>query len=64
MRGETIMKKRILVSLLCMLLAASAVFMTGCGGEEKTEQAGGAGDTLVYGSQDYKAINPALYEHG
>ena len=58
------MKKRVLVSLLCMLLAASAVFMTGCGGEEKTEQAGGAGDTLVYGSQDYTAINPALYEHG
>ena len=22
------------------------------------------GDTLVYGSQDYTAINPALYEHG
>ena len=38
--------------------------MTGHGGEGETEQTGGAGDTLVYGSQDYTAINPALYEHG
>ena len=48
--------KRILPAVLLVLALA---FLAGCGGETKP-----AGDTMVYGSQDYTAINPALYEHG
>ena len=48
--------KRILPAMLLVLALA---FLAGCGGETKP-----AGDTMVYGSQDYTAINPALYEHG
>lgn len=40
-----------LAGMLCLLLA-------GCNKTEKDVE------TLVYGSQDYTAINPALYEHG
>ena len=46
--------KRILPAMLLVLALA---FLAGCGGETKP-----AGDTMVYGSQDYTAINPALYE--
>ena len=48
--------KRILPAVLLVLALA---LLSGCGGEAKP-----AGDTMVYGSQDYTAINPALYEHG
>ena len=48
--------KRILPAMLLVLALA---LLSGCGGEAKP-----AGDTMVYGSQDYTAINPALYEHG
>ena len=46
-----------LVLVLCVLCA--------CGGTPAAQQGEGAeGKTLVYGSGDYTAINPALYEHG
>lgn len=48
--------KRILPAMLLVLALA---LLAGCGGEAKPD-----GDTMVYGSQDYTAINPALYEHG
>lgn len=35
---------------------------TACGGSEDT--AGGDGNTLIYGSNDYTRINPAIDEHG
>ncbi len=49
------MKKKLLLLIMVVLMIGA---MTGCGGN-KLE-----GKTLVYGSGDYTAINPALYEHG
>lgn len=55
------MKKKVVTLILCTMLAAvMAVSLTGCG----QKQNGEIRDTLIYGSQDYTAINPALYEHG
>lgn len=53
------MKKR--VTLLYALLFAFCFLLSGCSGdsEKSTDE-----NTLVYGSGDYTAINPALYEHG
>lgn len=45
-----------LVLLLCLSIA-------GCG-KNQDETTALNENTLVYGSQDYTAINPALYEHG
>ena len=39
---------------LIMIISLSA-----CGSKGENDA-----DTLVYGSHDYTAINPALYEHG
>lgn len=52
------MKKQ-LTAVLCVIL----LILTGCGGSDGDIKASD-GDALVYGSQDYTAINPALYEHG
>lgn len=56
---------RILVSVL---LLTAMLFLYSCGaGEGETGGNGDAEsgtDTLTYGSGDYTAINPALYEHG
>ncbi|MGI6721500.1 MAG: ABC transporter substrate-binding protein [Anaerovoracaceae bacterium] len=52
------MKKKILMIVLCAVVAFSMIGMAGCGKSANDE------DTLVYGSGDYTAINPALYEHG
>ena len=49
------MKKKLLLVLTIVLMIG---MLAGCGGP-KLE-----GKTLVYGSGDYTAINPALYEHG
>lgn len=63
------MKKLTATLLIFMLLFALA----GCGGQkdgtDQDQEAAGAAmamdhETLVYGSGDYTAINPALYEHG
>lgn len=45
-----------------MMVTAICVCMlsAGCGGEKAADD----GNTLIYGSGDYTAINPALYEHG
>ena len=65
------MKKRILVMLMA---AAMMLSMAACGNgaeEKKTEnsagteaQAADGASTLVYGSNDYTRINPAMDEHG
>lgn len=49
------MKKKLLLILTIVMMVG---IFAGCGGN-KLE-----GKTLVYGSGDYTAINPALYEHG
>lgn len=51
------MKKKL--SLILVLLLAMGI-LAGCGGSDQSDE----GKTLVYGSSDYTAINPALYEHG
>ena len=57
--------KRAWVSMAFVILVACCLCITGCG-EDKTGSEEGAtdGNTLIYGSGDYTAINPALYEHG
>ena len=45
----------------------SIVSLTGCGEKEGSgsgQAKENTGKTLIYGSSDYTAINPALYEHG
>ena len=56
-------KAKIVYCILAMILAAlmiTGLAACGAGGDD----AGTGGKTLVYGSGDYTAINPALYEHG
>lgn len=50
------MKKKLCLLLTVILLLGA---LAGCGNSNESE-----GKTLVYGSGDYTAINPALYEHG
>ncbi len=50
------MKKRLLVLAMALMMVLG---MTACGGNSAAD-----GETLIYGSGDYTAINPALYEHG
>lgn len=55
--------KRNFTVIICICL----LLLTGCGGSSGSSSADikvAGADTLVYGSQDYTAINPALYEHG
>ena len=47
-------KFAVLAVTLIMIISLSA-----CGSKSENDA-----DTLVYGSHDYTAINPALYEHG
>ncbi len=55
------MKSRRISTIATLIITAALVFaLTGCGGAKTVYD----GNTLVYGSGDYKAINPALYEHG
>ena len=53
--------KKLIALLLAALLALS---LAACGQAQQPEQQPESGSTLVYGSGDYTAINPALYEHG
>lgn len=50
------MKKKLCLLLTAILLLGA---LAGCGGSKENGE-----KTLVYGSGDYTAINPALYEHG
>lgn len=50
------MKKKVSLLVVTLLLVT---LLAGCGGSKDAN-----GKTLVYGSSDYTAINPALYEHG
>lgn len=56
------MRKKGRIFILPLFIAVAAVMaLCGCGAGKETAN---AGNTLVYGSGDYTAINPALYEHG
>lgn len=57
------MKKMKKLLALGIALAMTATVFAGCGNKAAGTDAKD-GNTLVYGSQDYTAINPALYEHG
>ena len=60
------MRKKTLTIVLAAMLAMTMMFAGGCGsgGDGAGSAADGEGSTIVYGSKDYTAINPALYEHG
>ena len=53
------MKTKKLLALVLAIIMITATMLTGCGSKYEMD-----GNTLVYGSGDYTAINPALYEHG
>ena len=53
------MKNKKLLALMLAIIMITATMLTGCGSKYEMD-----GNTLVYGSGDYTAINPALYEHG
>ena len=55
------MKKMKKLLALGIALAMTATVFAGCGNKAAGSDAKD-GNTLVYGSQDYTAINPALYE--
>lgn len=54
------MKKRMISFALALMFCVCAAMLSGCGSSEGKDD----GNTLIYGSSDYTAINPALYEHG
>ena len=61
------MKKMVTLLLVLVMIFSFA----SCGNNDSEGDAAAAGaamamdnETLVYGSGDYTAINPALYEHG
>ena len=58
------MKSKSKIILLLLAVMALCLAMAGCGGEDTAAEPEADGNTLVYGSGDYTAINPALYEHG
>ena len=58
------MKKKLSMLLLSVLILPLIAVSGGCGGESESAGNNGDANTLVYGSQDYTAINPALFEHG
>ena len=57
------MKKMKKLLALGIALVMTATVFAGCGSKTAGTDTKD-GNTLVYGSQDYTAINPALYEHG
>ena len=51
--------------LLALLIAAFALCFTACGsGEGDADNAAAGDNTLIYASNDYTRINPAIDEHG
>jgi len=56
---KKISKKQARNSANIIVLAVLSLIMVSCGTQESSQQS-----TLIYGSTDYTAINPALYEHG
>ena len=57
------MRRKFVVLILSMLIIAVMLFMAGCGRSTNNQEID-RNNTLIYGSSDYTAINPALYEHG
>ena len=57
------MRKKSVVYILCLLIIAVMLFTAGCAGNGENSNIDRS-NTLIYGSGDYTAINPALYEHG
>ena len=66
MNAKTTKKTSLSLLLIALLALVMAIGLTGCGGSSDSESEDQAIDanTLVYGSGDYTAINPALFEHG
>lgn len=58
------MKKKLITAVCALLTVVLVMVLGGCGSDSGGGVRDAAKDTLVYGSQDYTAINPALYEHG
>ncbi len=60
------MKKRSKSRIWLLLMVLSLILCVGCGTtkEEESSEEETSTSTLIYASQDYTAINPALYEHG
>lgn len=54
------MKKTIKALTAVLAAVVMCLCFTACGGDKAADD----GNTLVYGSGDYTAINPALFEHG
>ena len=57
------MRNKSVSLILCLLLVAGSLSMAGCAGNGEISNIDRS-NTLIYGSGDYTAINPALYEHG
>lgn len=55
-------KRKITVLFLALILIVGSILVTACGNDKNSNTQDA--DTLIYGSGDYTAINPALYEHG
>lgn len=52
-------------TILCCMMAAVLLAAAACAAPAASQEETQAdGETLVYGSNDYTSINPALYEHG
>ena len=49
--------------ILAIMIAVMALCFTACGSSESSGD-GADGSTLIYGSNDYTRINPAIDEHG
>jgi peptide/nickel transport system substrate-binding protein len=58
------LKSKKLISIAAALALVMALVLTGCSGDKAASSDAKDGKTLIYGSQDYTAINPALFEHG
>lgn len=54
------MKKRNFLTAWIFVIVMLVITLSGCGGGNADDDV----NTLIYGSSDYTAINPALYEHG
>ena len=60
---QTMRKTGTKIFFWVLLLLLLAGLLTGCGTNDQENSADGQ-SVLRYGSGDYTAINPALYEHG
>lgn len=57
------MSRKSEVLIMCLMIITAMFTMAGCGSNGENSDIDRS-NTLIYGSGDYTAINPALYEHG